>query len=95
MSPTDAEIGAYTSDKADGDWLYVLENAMGQYREDFNHLHHVSEANDDALVGGNGALAFQDILGRNSDNVHMTPEKPQHDLVRKTLTPARSRNGVL
>ena len=56
--PTDAEIGAYTSDKGDGDWLYVLENAEGQYREDFKHLHNVSEASDDALVGGNGALAI-------------------------------------
>ena len=54
-APTDAELAVYTSDKADGDWLYVLENAMGQYREDFNRLHRVSEANDDALVGGNGA----------------------------------------
>jgi hypothetical protein len=87
-APTDAEIGAYTSDKDDGDWLYVLENATGQYREHFHHLHHVSEANDAALVGGNGALALQDILGRNSDHVGMTPKKPQHDLVRKTLTRA-------
>ena len=87
-APTDAEIGSYTSAKGDGDWLYVLENAVGQYREDFNHLHHVSEANDDALVGGNGALALQDILGRNSDHVGMTPKKPQSDLVRKTLTHA-------
>ena len=29
---------------------------------------------------------MQDILGRNSDHVNMTPKKPQHDLVRKTLT---------
>ena len=87
-APTDAEIGAYTSDKADGDWLYVLENAEGQYREDFRHLHRVSEANDDALVGGNGALALQDILGRNSDHVGMTPKKPQLDLVRQALTRA-------
>ncbi len=87
-APTDAEIGAYTSDKADGDWLYVLENAVGQYREDFSKLHHVSEANDDSLVAGTGALALQDILGRNSDRVDMTPAKPQDDLVRKTLTRA-------
>ena len=86
--PTDAEIGAYTAAKSDGDWLYVLENAVGQYREDFHHLHHVSEASDDALVGGNGALALQDILGRSSDHIGMTPKKPQHDLVRKTLTRA-------
>ncbi len=52
-APTDAEIGAYTSAKADGDWLYVLENAVGQYREDFAKLHKVAEANDDAFVGGN------------------------------------------
>ncbi|MGO9115188.1 MAG: C2 family cysteine protease [Thermoguttaceae bacterium] len=87
-APTDAEIGAYTSDKSDGDWLYVLENATGQYREHYNHLHKVSEANDDALIGGNGALALRDILGRNSDHVGMTPKKPQRDLVRKTLTRA-------
>jgi hypothetical protein len=87
-APTDAEIAVYTSDKADGDWLYVLENAMGQYREDFNRLHRVSEANDDALVGGGGALAMQDILGRNSDRVDMTPQKPQRELVRATLTRA-------
>jgi hypothetical protein len=87
-APTDAEIGAYTSNKTDGDWLYVLENAVGQYREDFNRLHHVSEANDDALVGGNGALAFQDILGRSSDHISMTPKKPQNDLVRRTLARA-------
>jgi hypothetical protein len=87
-APTDAEIGTYTSDKDDGDWLYVLENAMGQYREHDTHLHHVSEANDASLVGGNGALAMREILGRESDVVRMTPQKPQHDLVRKTLTRA-------
>jgi hypothetical protein len=87
-APTDAEIGAFSSDKGDGDWLYVLENAVGQYRQDFNQLHHVSEANDDALVAGNGNAAFHDILGRNSDHVDMKPEKPQNDLVRTTLTRA-------
>lgn len=87
-APTDAEIAVYTSDKADGDWLYVLENAVGQYREDFSKLHKVALANDDALVGGNGAVAFKDILGRGSDDVSMKPDKPQNDLVRKTLTRA-------
>jgi hypothetical protein len=87
-APTDAEVGAYSADKSDGDWLYVLEDAMGQYREDFNHLHHVKEANDDALVGGGGPLAFHDILGHNSDHVSITPQNPKKDLVRQTLTQA-------
>ena len=87
-APTDSEIGAYTSDKADGDWLYVMENAVGQYREDFSKLHKVKEANDDALVGGSGALAFQDILGRNSDTVRMSPKEPHPDAVHKALNRA-------
>ena len=87
-APTDAEIGTFTSDKDDGDWLYILENAVGQYRERYDRLHHVAEANDGALVGGNGALAIRGVLGHNSDAVRMTPQKPQHDLVRKTLTRA-------
>ena len=87
-APTDAEIAAYTSDKADGDWLYVLENAVGQYREDFSKLHKVAQANDDALVGGNGTVAFKDILGRGSDTVAMTPDKPQNELVRTSLSRA-------
>ena len=87
-APTDAEIGTYTSDANDGDWLYVLENATGQYRQHHTKLHKVSEANDAALVGGNGALALQEIFGHNSDHISMTPKKPQNDLVRKTLTRA-------
>jgi hypothetical protein len=31
---------------------------------------------------------MQDILGRNSDTIRMSKEKPQHDLVRRTLTRA-------
>jgi hypothetical protein len=70
-APTDAEIAVYTSDKADGDWLYVLENAIGQHREDFSKLHRVSEPNDDALVGGGGATAVE-----NNKPVKPSPVKP-------------------
>jgi hypothetical protein len=94
-APTDAEIGAYTSNKGDGDWLYVLENAEGQYREDFEHMHHVAMANDDAIAGGSGALAMHDILGHNCDTVTMTPEKPQNGLAREALTRAFKKRRVV
>jgi hypothetical protein len=86
--PTDAEIATYTADGADGDWLYVIESAIGQCRENYNHATRVVEAADEAMAGGSGPLAFQDILGRDCDRVAISPQKPQHDVVRRTLTRA-------
>ena len=51
-APTNARIGAYTSERADCDWLYVLEDAEVQHTKDFTHLHQVFEASYDALVRG-------------------------------------------
>ena len=82
------KLGRSSNDRADGDWLYVVENAEGQYREDFNHLHKVSLANDAAITAGNGTSAIHDILGRDADHINMTPDKPQTDRVRATLTRA-------
>jgi len=87
-APTDAEIGGYTADRSDGDWLYVLENAVGQFREKVQDLHKVAEANDDALIGGSGTTAIQAILGHDADQIGMSPSKPNYDLVRHTLTRA-------
>ena len=61
---------------------------MGQYRDKFENLHRGSEANDNSLVGGNGELAIHAILGRNSDYIGMSPEKPQTSRVQQALTRA-------
>lgn len=88
QAPSDAEIGTYSNDRGDGDWLYVVENAEGQYREDFNHLHKVSLANDAAITAGSGSSAIQNIVGHDADHINMTPAKPQTDRVRAALTRA-------